>query len=83
MIATRLVDGKVTLIHRRVWPDLVRVADRFPAERLASVDEVQTASGANRTIKTPFPEWIPAEDLAAAALLTTDETLALLPACLR
>ena len=83
VIATRVVDGKVTLVHRRVWPALVRVADRFPAERLASVDEVHTASGAHRTIKTPFPEWIPAEDLAAAALLTTDEALALLPACLR
>ena len=83
VIATRVVDGKVTLIHRRVWPALVRVADRFPAERLASVDEVHTASGAHRTIETPFPEWIPAEDLAAAALLTTDEALALLPACLR
>ena len=83
VIATRVVDGKVTLIHRRVWPALVRVADRFPAERLASVDEVHTASGAHRTIKTPFPEWIPAEDLAAAALLTTDEAFALLPACLR
>jgi hypothetical protein len=44
---------------------------------------VHTASGAHRTITTPFPEWIPAEDLAAAALLTTDEALALLPACLR
>src|SRR5204863_9874613 len=44
MIATRVVDGKVTLIHRRVWPALVRVADRFPAERLACVDEVHTAS---------------------------------------
>ena len=30
VIATRVVDGKVTLIHRRVWPALVRVADRFP-----------------------------------------------------
>jgi hypothetical protein len=83
VIATRVVDGKVTLVHRRVWPALVRVADRFPAERLAAVDEVHTASGAHRTIETPFPEWIPAEDLAAAALLTIDEALALLPACLR
>ena len=45
VIATRLVNGKITLIHRRVWPALVRVADRFPAERLASVDEVHTAIG--------------------------------------
>jgi hypothetical protein len=74
---------QVTLIHRRVWPPLVRVADRFPAERLAAVDELHTASGAHRTIEVPFPEWIPAEVLAAAALLTVDEALALLPACLR
>ena len=83
VIATRLVDGRITLIHRRLWPALVRVADRFPADRLAAVDEVHTASGAHRTIEIPFPEWIPAEDLAAAALLTVDEALALFPSCLR
>jgi hypothetical protein len=83
VIATRLVNGKITLIHRRFWPALVRVADRFSAERLAAVDEVHTASGAHRTIEAPFPDWVPAEDLAAAALLTVDEALALLPACLR
>jgi hypothetical protein len=59
VIATLLVNGKVTLIHRRLWPALVRVADRFRAERLAAVDEVHTP-GAHRTIEIPFPEWIPA-----------------------
>ena len=60
VIATRLVDGKITLIHRRLWPALVRVANRFPKERLAAVDEEHTASGAHRTIEIPFPEWVPA-----------------------
>jgi hypothetical protein len=83
VIATRLVNGKITLIHRRLWPAVARVADRFPAERLAAVDEVHALSGAHRTIEIPFPEWIPAEDLDAAALLSVDEALALLPACLR
>jgi hypothetical protein len=83
VVATRLVDGKITLIHRRVWPALVRVADRFPPERLAAVDNVHTASGAHRTIETPFPDWVPAEDLAAAGRLTVDEALTQLPACLR
>jgi hypothetical protein len=83
VVATRLVDGKVTLIHRRVWPALVRVAGRFPAERLAAVDEVHTATGAHRTVEVPFPEWIPAEVHAAAARLSVDEALALLPACVR
>jgi hypothetical protein len=44
---------------------------------------VHTPSGVHRTIEIAFPEWIPAEDLVAAALLTVDEALALLPACLR
>jgi hypothetical protein len=44
---------------------------------------VHTPSGAHRTIEIPFPEWIPAEALDAAALLSVDEALALLPACLR
>jgi len=57
----------------------VRVVDRFAAEHLAAVDELHTASGAHQTIEVPFPEWIPAGDLAAAALLTVDEALALLP----
>ena len=83
VIATRLVNGRITLVHRRLWPALVRLADRFQAERLAAVDEVHTAAGAHRTIEVPFPEWIPTEDLAAAGLLTVDEALALLPACLR
>jgi hypothetical protein len=55
VIATPLVDGKIMLIHRRLWPALVRVANRFPEERLAAVDEEHTASGAHRTIKIPFP----------------------------
>jgi hypothetical protein len=83
VVATRLVEGKITLVHRRVWPALVRVADRFPADRLASVDEVHTATGAHRTVEVPFPDWVPAEDLSAAERLTVDEALAQLPACLR
>ena len=82
VIATRLVNGKVTLIHRRLWPALVRVADRFPSERLAAIDEEHTASGAHRATEIPFPEWVPAEDITAAELLTADDALAQLPACL-
>jgi hypothetical protein len=82
IVATRLVNGKVTLVHRRLWPALVRIAERFPKERLAAVKEEHTASGAHRTIEIPFPEWVPAEDLAAAGLLTVDDALAQLPACL-
>jgi hypothetical protein len=83
VVATRLVEGRITLIHRRVWPALVRVADRFPAERLAAVDQEHTASGAHRTVEVAFPAWVPAEDRAAATMLTVEEALAQLPICLR
>jgi hypothetical protein len=83
VVALRLVDGKVTLVHRRLWPALVRLADRFQDERLAAIDEVHTGSGAHRTIAVPFPDWVPAEDSTAASLLTVDEALEQLPACLR
>src|SRR2546425_7047435 len=37
VLVCRLVDGKVTYVHRRLWPALVRLAKRFPKERLAAV----------------------------------------------
>ena len=83
LVATRLINGKITLVHRRLWPALVRVAERFPAERLAAVDEEHTASGAHRTVEIPFPDWVPDEEMTAARLLTVDAALAMLPACLR
>ena len=54
-VRTRLVNGKVTLIHRRLWPALVHLADRLPVEPLAALHEEHTASGAHRTGEQPFP----------------------------
>lgn len=30
VLVCRLLGGKVTFIHRRLWPALVRIANRFP-----------------------------------------------------
>ena len=83
VVRLRLVNGKVTLVHRRVWPALVRVSDRIPPARLASVHEEHTETGAHRKIETPFPDWVPAEAVEAASALTEAEAFALLPECLR
>jgi hypothetical protein len=83
VVRTRLVNGKVTLVHRRLWPALVRVADRLPAERLAAIHETHTPSGAHRVQEQPFPEWVPIEARRAAERLSVDDALAELPACLR
>ena len=83
VVRLRLVKGKITLVHRRVWPALARVSDRFPPASLASVTEEHTPSGAHRKVETPFPEWVPAAAIAAAESLTDAQALAELPECLR
>jgi hypothetical protein len=83
VVATRLINGNVTLVHRRLWPALVRLADRFEPQRLAAVDDVHTATGAHRRVETPFPDWVPPAEAACGAELTVDEALEELPDCLR
>jgi hypothetical protein len=83
VVRLRLVNGKVTLVHRRLWPALVRAADRFTSKQLAALHEEHTASGAHRVHEEPFPEWVPADVLVAAAELSLDEATAQLPPCLR
>ena len=83
VVRTRLVNGKVTLIHRRVWCALVRVSDRFPIDRLAAIREEHTATGAHRVQRQDFPDWVPSDVLRDARDLSEDAALANLPACLR
>ena len=59
VLVCRLVDGKVTLVHRRLWPALARLAHRFAADRVARVCEEHTASGRHVTHDVPFPDWLP------------------------
>ena len=54
VVRLRLVNGKVTLVHRRLWPALVRVADRLPAGRLAAIQEEHTRTGAHRVREGAF-----------------------------
>jgi hypothetical protein len=83
VVRTRLVNGKVTLVHRRLWPALARVADRFPPERVAAIHEEHTSTGAHRVREQPFPDWVPSDVLEAAQDLSADDARAQLPECLR
>jgi len=69
----KLVDGKVTLVHRRLWPALVRLATRFERSRLARVWSEHTASGAHRARREPFPKWVPADVTTEARALSIPE----------
>src|ERR1700678_377059 len=45
VLVCRVVGGKITYVHRRLWAALVRVANRFPVAHLAQIHEVHTVSG--------------------------------------
>ena len=64
VVALRLIGGKLTIAHRRVWPALVALADEIGRSRLAAISEEHTASGKHRTVRVPFPKWVPREVMA-------------------
>ena len=77
VLTCRLLDGKATLVHRRLWPALVRLAARFEPAQLARITEEHTASGRHATHATPCPDWAPAEVRREAAALSEAEAQAL------
>jgi hypothetical protein len=76
VLVCRLVDGKITHVHERLWPALVRGGERFPREYLARVREVHTSSGKHELAETPFPDWASAKVKAAARRLSESEAAA-------
>ena len=60
VLVCRLVDGKITLVHRRLWPALVRLARRFTPGQLAQVIQEHTPSGRHANREIAFPHWVPA-----------------------
>ena len=75
ILVCRLVDGKITFVHRRLWPALIRAAAHFPLQQLSQVHEVHTAAGRHVSHDLVFPEWAPPEAMRQARLL--DEQAAL------
>ena len=75
VLVCRLVGGKITYVHRRLWPALVRLADRFPHECMAQVHEEHTASGRHVRRDVPFPGWVSPEIAAQAQRLNEDTAI--------
>jgi hypothetical protein len=67
VLVCRLVDGKITYVHRRLWPALVRLSDRIPHAHLAQIREVHTDSGKHVVEESRFPAWVPREVAAQAS----------------
>jgi hypothetical protein len=73
VLVCKLVDGKVTFVHRRLWPALVRLSPRFKRAELARVWSEHTSSGAHVQKRVAYPKWVPPDVLRQAESLTERE----------
>ena len=78
VLVCRLIDGKITFVHRRLWPALARLASLFPPERIARVREEHTASGRHASRSVAFADWVSPAVIDAASELAEPEARALL-----
>ena len=82
VLVCRIVGGKVTYVHRDLWPALVLLAGRFSKKSLAAIKEVHTPAGKHKLLMTPFPNWVPKEVLRAALELKEQQATSQLSAIL-
>ena len=78
ILVCRLAGGKITFVHRRIWPALVKLADRYDASHIAKVESIHTERGHHEKRETPFPEWVPKDVLREAKKLKLEDAEALL-----
>ena len=78
VLVCRLVAGKVTYVHRRLWPAVVRLAGSFARDDLAELHEVHTPRGRHELRLLPFPRWVPADVKRRARRLSEAEARAAL-----
>lgn len=75
VLTCRLIDGKVTYVHRRLLPALARLSGRFKADRLAPIKEVHTAAGKHKIETMAFSQWISPRDLQRSTTLSVEEAI--------
>ena len=80
VLVCRLMRGKVTYVHRDLWPALVRLSNRLDGDRLAWLHEVHSESGVHRVEEEPFPDWVPADVRQSASSLSESQAEATLGA---
>ena len=82
VLVCKLIDDRVTYVHRRCWPALVKLASRFRKAQLARVWNEHTDSGDHASKQIDFPQWVPSEVVKEAESLSIAEAERLLSALL-
>lgn len=73
VLVCRLVGGKTTYVHRRLWPAIVRLANTLDKKTLAALREEHTRLGAHKIRTVPFPRWVPPDVRQAAKNISHEQ----------
>lgn len=66
VLVCRLVGGKISCVHRRLWAAIVRLANTLDKKTLATLREEHTRLGTHKIRTVPFPRWVPPDIRQAA-----------------
>ena len=77
VLVCRLVGGKITYVHRRQWPAIVRLANFFEGKSISALREQHSRSGAHVIRIMAFPRWVPPDVRRAAANSLSEEEASL------
>lgn len=75
VLVCRLVNGKVTYVHRRLWPALARLASELNERHTAALREVHTQSGAHHVQELSLSDSISSAAMEASQQLTREEAI--------
>src|SRR5678816_421322 len=78
VLTCRFIDNKITYIHRRLWPALVKLSGELDTSNLAAIREEHLPGGKHELRVTEFPQWVPAEVLAESKRLKRSEARSML-----
>lgn len=70
VLVCRLIDGKVTYVHKRLWSACVRLAEKIGKRRLDAIVEMHTSAGQHVMRVRKFPGWADGATKRAAKRLT-------------
>ena len=78
VLVCRLLGGKVTYVHRRLWPAVVKLRDQFEPKYLSAIREIHTPQGKHKISAVAFPKWVPAEVAVEAKNLSASKAAEML-----
>ena len=78
VLTCRFIDNKITYVHRRLWPALVKLSGELDTGKLGAIHEEHLPGGKHELRVTEFPQWVPAEVLAESKRLTRSKARSML-----